>query len=376
MRLDNLILRNFRAFPSSTDTRIDLSHSVVLFYGRKGSGKTSIFDAIELMLTGSIKRFPESDSLSQLVVNARSIGEPAQVTLEASAVSPDRVESRIEYGDSKPSFLPMLGSFDTSLFRHTTYLQQSNLTRLLSADSATLGEVIRVLAIDEEVIRLEQALSDASINRTQRSYQSLKNQAEEASGFLSSLDSQIQTLENIAALESISKLPEDWVQQLTNIGENLDPRLTLPPASPKDAQTVLAYANQLDQQLESRLRSAAEQRNSIQLTIRTAEQFERDELELTKIALQLSRTQETALAAQHELDVTNNLLLEIEKTLGGPQPLAAANEKVTSLIRVLRQVTSLLTADVCPVCDRPYQDLPAHIEQKIAALSREQSETQ
>ncbi len=51
MRIESLNLRDFRCF---ADQQVDLSADVTAIHGRNGVGKTTIFDAIELALTGQV----------------------------------------------------------------------------------------------------------------------------------------------------------------------------------------------------------------------------------------------------------------------------------------------------------------------------------
>lgn len=65
MLITSLTMQDFRCFRGSTT--IDLNADVVAIYGRNGSGKTTIFDAIEFALLGEIGRFAsEQETLSYL----------------------------------------------------------------------------------------------------------------------------------------------------------------------------------------------------------------------------------------------------------------------------------------------------------------------
>lgn len=52
--LDNIIIKNIRRFGS--DVNIEIGKGATIFYAPNGTGKTSIFEAIELALTGNVKR--------------------------------------------------------------------------------------------------------------------------------------------------------------------------------------------------------------------------------------------------------------------------------------------------------------------------------
>src|SRR5439155_335006 len=82
-------------------------------------------------------------------------------------------ECTIENGRT-PIINRALGRSETALFFHAAYLQQSDIRKLVTADSIGLGDVIRTLAVDDAIYRLERALSDANISRSSRNYLAAK----------------------------------------------------------------------------------------------------------------------------------------------------------------------------------------------------------
>lgn len=61
IRLTRLYLKNYKLFKSST---LEFSNGLNVFDGPNGYGKTSIFDAIEFVITGTIKRITENAAIN------------------------------------------------------------------------------------------------------------------------------------------------------------------------------------------------------------------------------------------------------------------------------------------------------------------------
>jgi len=88
MRLNNLKLRNFRAFK---DVEIEIPQDLCIFTGVNGSGKSSILDAITIMLTGVINKIQKPNSSVERIA-------PSDVNTGSSQCS---ISSRVSYKEKQ-----------------------------------------------------------------------------------------------------------------------------------------------------------------------------------------------------------------------------------------------------------------------------------
>src|SRR6266849_6694268 len=125
MRLVSLALKNFRSVVETVEP-LDLSHNVCLLYGPNGAGKTSLFDAIELALTGSIGRLAHLPEVGHYIIRAQSPQLSADIVLRAE-MNGQIVESKLEFhrGDSFENRKGILSPRTIESFRSTCYLSQS-----------------------------------------------------------------------------------------------------------------------------------------------------------------------------------------------------------------------------------------------------------
>jgi recombinational DNA repair ATPase RecF len=116
MRLRSLAVRNFRAFSNAEQPAIDLAHSVILCCGKNGSGKTSLFEALELSLTGSVERLAGIETVGQVLVNVREPDAPARLTLEWAHNGVDGATSAEINGNQKTLLrIPGQGGRDSGI---------------------------------------------------------------------------------------------------------------------------------------------------------------------------------------------------------------------------------------------------------------------
>ena len=81
MRLQKLRLNSFRPFSGEPEASLELDHSAVLLCGPNATGKSSVFHALELLLTGRIRQFADFDSLGQVLVNVEAENDRAEIEL-------------------------------------------------------------------------------------------------------------------------------------------------------------------------------------------------------------------------------------------------------------------------------------------------------
>ena len=170
VRIKSLELTNFRCFTNCT---LDLSSDVVAFYGRNGSGKTAIFDAIELALLGNIGRFANNVSAGTYLPNiysrkdaviALTFDDPQHTSIQASVSRDSGTVSLVSANRRwrahrdflydfliRPNFAPPRKEVEqvAELFRATILISQESIRRFISFNECSrdsLGERASVMS--------------------------------------------------------------------------------------------------------------------------------------------------------------------------------------------------------------------------------------
>ncbi|HEX7286834.1 MAG TPA: AAA family ATPase [Candidatus Angelobacter sp.] len=372
MRLRNLELSNFRGFPAANAT-IDLDHDAVLLYGRNGVGKTAIFDAFELALTGSLRRVASVPDIASVLVNARHDSEPATLRLEiGDQTGHSETKSTIRLGQTL-SVKPLLGLSEIPTFLHTAYLQQSDIRRLISADSATLGEVVRSLAVSGEIERLDRALAEANLTRLNPVYRGVAKAFEDKQATAEQLKRQIEADERaISDIEGVEATLSRAAETVHNVETSLD---VTPSGAHANAEEILKAITALDGILQSRLTEAISRRSQSESRLKRAEQLLQQQR-----ALEIEQAQ---AVGSGRADQSRREVSAVEQEIQGyltemAQPAFAATSKQqqSRMIALLEAARAFSAAGACPICDRPFPDLVSHIDAKVAQLQREQSRLQ
>ena len=113
-RLKRLAIEAFRGFRDAA--AFDLDASTIIFTGPNGTGKTSVFDALQWVMLGSIERLEGLRARKNVehVVNSYRAGERASVALDVVVDGRDVTVQR--KGDYRNSMLEIVGAATTSLF--------------------------------------------------------------------------------------------------------------------------------------------------------------------------------------------------------------------------------------------------------------------
>lgn len=153
-RLSSIRLENFRSFVGPHEVPLDAD--VVLIWGRNGTGKTTLVQAIEYALTGEVVDLAHySDDYPRCLASRKSSG-PTSVGLSyRDAVGELReVEARIDAPEQSRG----LCASESRYFRERCYLSQPRLSRLIDSyvTEERRGETPPLVRFVEEVLDLEE----------------------------------------------------------------------------------------------------------------------------------------------------------------------------------------------------------------------------
>ena len=216
-KLKSLTLSNLRRF--GENTKIKFGEEATIIIAPNGTGKTSIFEAIELVLTEKVSRLNE---LSTLVRDKQA---QANVALEFSCLTNKSVKIT---NNGKTEFLGDLKSIlNTDDFEGLPYLLR--LTHMLDqrgsdwfVQSSTAGEQLNKLPIGRDAFSVNKLIT--SVKRSSNSYKKDKNR-----DLIEARDQEDKFKGLIAqkvAIETDSNRPlapiEGLISQLQDIAKNLN----------------------------------------------------------------------------------------------------------------------------------------------------------
>ncbi|MCU1331476.1 MAG: hypothetical protein JWM08_468 [Candidatus Angelobacter sp.] len=367
MRLSKLTLQNFRGFPNDRETILDLDHSVVLLNGKNGMGKTSTLDAIELAATGRIRRFTHFDpqAVSQSLINADAQNSPATIQLTGVNGEPLRGEIRISAGAS--DFVrPMLSKTQITAFDSTSYLTQSEIRRIVTLDSVSLGQLVRSLIADETIDIVIEALAGANISRTNRTYQSVKAQFKLFEESVSTTTSELETKETLfRKVQPATTSLGNWAIEMAELASALNVSFE----TPKDLQSAENSLKTINEKVQDELRAALSKKSLAEDNIKWCEQLQTEEKTSVALKAELKSSESKMNARQDELGQLQQNLQQHQIILDDARRKLMEHDALRGLLETVLASPALLQGDVCPICDQPLDNLKAHVESKRLRLS-------
>jgi exonuclease SbcC len=371
MRLRSVELSNFRAFPEGS-APVDLDHDVVLFYGRNGVGKTAIFDAIELMLTGGIRRLSGVPDLGSVLINARKDSVDAEAKMIIGGGN-GKEEGHVRINRDGCRVEPLLGSEQKAIFQHTAYLQQSEIRRLISGSSASLGDVIRTLAVSGEIEKLDRALAEASLTRKHPAYVAAINSLKEKHVAVENLRLQIRANEQaLSEIEGVDATVAASANELRDIGIKLN---FVDPAISEKAGSVRENVARLEAILQPKLATMIEKRSTAEGRINEATELLREQGQLASNGSSLGSNEQIE-KIRADLQIANGQIDACQQELKGSQFDAVSKQRESQLAVLLEAARFFSDQDICPICDRPFADLKSHIDSKLERIHKTQSSIQ
>lgn len=256
-QLKSITLSNIRRF--GANTTIELSRGATILLAPNGTGKTAIFEAIELGLTGKISRLGEN--LSPIIRDTETM---ARVSLDFGDVQASAQVSTLgdveRTGDLSPLFPDTNPEDIPYLLRLTHLLDQREGEWLVRADSKIAGSQLARLPLGKDGTQVSSALG--GIRRA------LTEQLKQAKSALETLQAEFaewQTLtreRDLVASQSVVSLrsKENIAESIVGIAhetqsfEQLPASLLVPPLGQDSLETVHGALEQLVQAKLERLR--------------------------------------------------------------------------------------------------------------------------
>ena len=425
--LQDIEITNFRSIKGTVLAPLDAK--VVLIHGENGAGKTSLLAAIELALTRRISSLERADPnyASQLLhrsakggkVNLRTVGFAGDNHFEATLVQTGLTSRASLQGD--------LASF----FTERCYLPQSLLGQLLQiyqeSDAAPNSHLSRFVAellgldrldaietglqpvtdlrnlrkttdlysqVEFEKARLERVLTDhrrtrqAFVEAIHTGLADINNALANFGNIVSTSETNLDSVEEVLAgspEEEELSLLADWRRQLEAIRREVS-RSAAPTLQANESVLVETHRNAITAleawQLQFEPTFARLRKQAIAMAP-TLDFSQSDAEAFCRAALMLLREQrqqavDRAARGRQESKRREEVAAELEvarkniETIDGE--IARIAENAAGLGAVLAELSSFISDNICPVCDRDFAEekhgsLANHLNHKIRVLS-------
>jgi DNA repair protein SbcC/Rad50 len=424
-KLKSLDIINFRSIRGRIHAPLDAK--VVLIHGDNGAGKTSLLSATELALTGKIQSLERADPAYQKQLLHRSANQ-GSILLRTSGEATEQSYEVLLNATGARSIMAV-NEQRASFFRERVFLPQSLLGQLLQiyqdsgsdassplarfvaellgldrldaleaglkplADVRNVRKVVEGWAVAEnEKSRLDRHMSDQRRIRDMLSEQiqaELNELAKLCTALTLSIEIQEQTLDKVANVlleptdsEAFAQLA-DQQRRLASIRREIDAAQSatsysavLTPASMDDASSAFSRWQLEYGERVSALRTRIEDLLPDASLPSDPGQFS----EAAQARLRTEQKQLFARVSEARTDMARYALAQDELAVALRQR-ATLDEEASrlsntagSLGSALAELTSFITDDVCPICDRDFREVSAsplseHVHNKIRTLS-------
>lgn len=377
--LKTLMIEGFRGFRDSAC--FNLNASAIILAGPNGTGKTSVFDALQWVLLGSIDRLKglRSRRNVEYIVNRYQLDKKADVSLVIAIHDKDKKVTRevtlLRRGDHKDSLLEIQGAHESPLSGDAA--EKWLKTTLVSPEYETLKMALTTCGLlEQDVMRsvleakpaeryahisavlglsdlegFERATQDATKTVSER-HQAKKQEVMKANRAVDDAVARLETIEQRASRRSSVEVARSMLHRVL---EELPAELTfdVPESASADEAVALAQESRRFSRRTTNLLSVSEslhQQRQLLLPKPTSEQLE-------QLSLAATESAEGQTAARQELHRKQELLSAAEKASQQMARLAAA--------------AIPLLSEECPVCGQAID--PEQVELHLNEIAGETS---
>lgn len=423
--LKSLDIKNFRSIRGRIHAPLDAN--VVLLHGENGAGKTSILSAIELALTGKVQSLERADPSYEKQLLHRSATEGSVMLRTLSGISEENFNATLSTTGAQS--ITALDNMRATFFRERAFLPQALLGQLLQiyqdaghdatsplaqfvakllgldrldaieAGLKPLGDVRNVrknvegwLTAENEKSRLDRLLSDQREARATFNDRVLAGVAELASLCMElelSVEVREETLDEVATslsnekdIDGFSQLT-DQQRKLASIRREIEAAQN---ATGNSVSLITTGADEASKEFShwetkygDRVRSLRSRVEAVLPKISFAsdpEQFAEEAL----VRLSTEHQHFSNRVTQARADIARHATAQDERDVALRQRKTIDDEVVLlsscagSLGAALSELTSFITDEMCPVCDRNFSEisldpLSAHVHDKVRRLS-------
>jgi exonuclease SbcC len=428
--VSDLILRsldicNFRSIRGQVHAPLDAK--VVLVHGENGAGKTSLLSAIELALTGTVQSLERADPGYERQLLHRSASQ-GSVLLKALAGTSEQSFKAV-LNETGSQSITALDETRAAFFRERAFLPQAMLGQLLQiyqdagndalsplaqfvskllgldrldaleaglkplADVRNVRKIVDGWAVAEnDKSRFDRLLSDQRKMREELNEQvrsTLSELATLCSLLQLSAEVQEDTLDDVASTlseasdsDALARLT-DQQRRLASIRREIyaaqSAALSAADAAPAASEDARGAFGRWEAEYGTRFSNVRSRAEALLPDISLPSDPER----FAEAALTRLRTEQKQLsdrASQARADIARYALVQDERDVALrqretiDQEVARLPSSAGSLGSALAELTSFITSDVCPVCDRDFSQLREgslsnHVHGKVRTLS-------